>query len=428
MDSSNKNKDATASPAAADAEPTTAAGKSTGPAEQPATESTSTAATKAASQPEAAPEKVAVKKQKSSSGTGSGSGAGGTPPTTPVTKGGSSGRGLGLLALLIALLALALSGWQWWQQQSATTAESGWESAIEELTSQQERAQQSLRRELQGLARSSELEQLQRLAADLQRSQQNLGQRLDTLQGEEDDQWQLAEAQYLLRLASLRLIAADDVATARQLLDAVDDILKQQPDSGVFSLRESLAQYQAELAELGEIDRPGIYVRLGALREQVNRLVALPVPVFDPEEVTVEEEYAERMERRTRWERVLMRLERYVRVDFQRGKVVTPLLDAAEMQRIRRTLQLTLEQAQWAALRGEEAVYEASLEQADSILRQFFELDNSLVQAMQSQLQTLAEQPVSLSPPALSDLEQALAAYIKQRTERDNGAEPEEAP
>lgn len=424
MESSDKNKDATATPAAADAEPTTDAGKIAGAADQSTTESTSAGTAKTAAKPGPAEEKVSVKTQK----TGSGSGSGGKPPATATSKGGTGGRGLGLLALLVALLALGLSGWQWWQQQSVDTTEAGWESAIEELSSQQEGAQQSMRSELQGLASSNDLEQLQRLAADLQRSQQNLGQRLDTLQGEEDDQWQLAEAQYLLRLASLRLIAADDVATARQLLDAVDDILKQQPDSGVFSLRESLAQYQAELAELGEVDRPGIYVRLGALREQVNRLVALPVPVFDPDEVSVEEEYADRMERRTRWERVLMRLERYVRVDFQRGKVVTPLLDAAEMQRIRRTLQLTLEQAQWAALRGEEAVFEASLEQADSILRQFFELDNSLVQAMQSQLQTLAEQPVSLSPPELADLEQALAAYIKQRTERDNGAEPEEAP
>ncbi|SDT89404.1 uroporphyrinogen-III C-methyltransferase [Halopseudomonas salegens] len=423
MESSDKNKDAAATPAAADAKPAVETGKTAGAADQPGTEpaAAGTASTTSA-KPGPAEEKVSVSTQKS------GSGGGEKPPARPDSgAAGGGGRGLGMLALLLALLALALTGWQWWQQQSASST-AGWESAIQELASQQEQTQQALNRDVQDLARRSELEQLQRLAADLQRSQQNLGQRLDALQGEEGDHWQLAEAQYLLRLASLRLIASDDVETAGQLLAVVDDILKQQPDSGVFSLRERLAQYQAELAGLGVVDRPGIYVRLGALREQVNRLVALPVPVFDPDEVTVEEEYADRLERRTRWERVLMRLERYVRVDFQRGKVITPLLDDAEMQRIRRTLQLTLEQAQWAALRGEEQVFQASLEQADSILRQFFELDNSLVQAMQSQLQTLAEEPVSLSPPDLSDLEQALAAYITQRTERDNGAEPEEAP
>jgi len=103
-------------------------------------------------------------------------------------------------------------------------------------------------------------------------------------------------------------------------------------------VREQLAGYQAELEGLPELDRAGVFLRLGALRDQVDRLVALPVPEFDPTDVSAEEEYADRLQRRDRWDRVLMRLERYVRVDFQRGKVITPLLDEAEMQRVRRTL------------------------------------------------------------------------------------------
>ncbi|HCL40152.1 MAG TPA: hypothetical protein DHW73_02115 [Pseudomonas sp.] len=143
--------------------------------------------------------------------------------------------------------------------------------------------------------------------------------------------------------------------------------------------------------------------------------MALPVPEFDPTDVSAEEEYADRLQRRDRWDRVLMRLERYVRVDFQRGKVITPLLDEAEMQRVRRTLQLTLEQAQWAALRGEETVYQASLDRAEQILTQYFELENPKVQAMQGQLQELHGRAVSLSPPDLAPLQQSLANYLQSR-------------
>ncbi|WOD11627.1 uroporphyrinogen-III C-methyltransferase [Pseudomonas sp. NyZ704] len=339
---------------------------------------------------------------------------GGTPPKPP-TKTTGPGRGLSGLALLVALAALGLSAWQWYQAdqrqlEGATLAEQ-----VAQLQSAQQQQQQAFDQRLEGLPNADEWQQVERLSAEMQRSQQAISQRLDTLQGDAQSDWKLAEAEYLVRLASLRLIASQDVTSARELLTAVDGILRAQPDSGVFAVREQLAQFQGELRALPEIDRAGVFLRLAAMSEQVERLVALPVPVFDPEEVSVEEEYEDRLARRTRAERVLMRLERYVRVDFQRGKVITPLLDEAELQRVQRTLQLTMEQAQWAALRAEQEVYETSLEQADSILRRYFEMENPQVQAMQGQIESLAEENVSLEPPDLSPLEQGLAAYIQSR-------------
>ncbi|PKM29315.1 MAG: heme biosynthesis operon protein HemX [Gammaproteobacteria bacterium HGW-Gammaproteobacteria-11] len=334
--------------------------------------------------------------------------------TPPPGKGG--GKGLAALALLVGLAALGLQGWQWYQNSlQAEGQSSALDAQLAVVQAEQDRLSRSLDARLQGLPEASDWQQFQRLNADLQRSQQALSQRLDTLQGDARADWKLAEAEYLLRLASLRLLAAQDVTSATELLAAVDGILKAQPDTGVFAVREQLAQYRAELDNLPRLDRAGVFLRLGALREQVGRLVLLPVPVFDPDEVTVEEEFEDRLARRTRGERMLMRLERYVRVDFQRGKVITPLLDEAEMQRVRRTLQLTMEQAQWAALRGEPEVYLASLQQADALLRQFFELDNPQVRVMQEQLQSLTEQQVSLTAPDLAPLQQTLTAYIQSR-------------
>lgn len=340
-----------------------------------------------------------------------------SPKTPPArSKTGSSGRGLNWLALLVGVAALGLSGWQWYgAQQAESSAQASLDSQLHELSNAQRQAQGAVEQRLQGLPALADWQQQQRLLADLQRSQQALSQRLDTLQGDARADWKLAEAEYMLRLASMRLLAAQDVASARELLGAVDHILKTQPDSGVFAVREQLARYQVQLEALPLVDRSGLFLKLAALHDQVDQLVALPVPVFDPDEVTAEAEYEDRLARRTRVERVLMRLERYVRVDFQRGKVITPLLDAAEMQRIRRTLQLTLEQAQWAALHGEGEVYRASLERAAGMLEQFFELDNPQVQAMQTRLLALADERVAVTPPELAPLQQGLAAYIQSR-------------
>jgi len=74
-----------------------------------------------------------------------------------------------------------------------------------------------------------------------------------------------------------------------------------------------------------------------------------------------------------------------------------------------------MEQAQWAALRGETEVYQASLTQAEKMLSQYFELKNPQVQGMQKQLQELHEQAVSLNPPELAPLQQSLATYIQNR-------------
>ena len=336
----------------------------------------------------------------------------------------SNKRGGGKLALIIALVALGLSGWQWYQGQQQGALQEGNVSQLEgrlnELIEAQQQSQNNIRLRMEGLPSADQWQQSQLLTAELQRSQQVLGQRLSNLQGDARADWKLAEAEYLLRLASLRLVAVQDVVSARELLEAVDEILQSQPDSGVFAVREQLARYQTQLEALPVIDRSGIYLKLAAMHEQVAGLVALPVPVFDPNEVTPEEEFEDRLARRTRGERMLMRLERYVRVDFQRGKVINPLLDEAELQRVRRTLQLTLEQAQWAVLRGEGEVYSDSMARAGEMLEQFFEMDNPQVQAMRNRLNQLAEQPVTLTPPDLAPLQQGLAAYIQSRGVRSS--------
>lgn len=336
-----------------------------------------------------------------------------SPATSRKSAGnGGGGRGVSWLALLVAAAALGLSGWQWQQARQQQQAQL---ALLEQQSSQFDSASARLDQRLEGVPQGRDWDAAQRLIAEMQRGQQALVERLNVLQGDGREEWKLAEAQYLLRLASLRLLAVQDVTAARELLETVDGILKSMPDSGLYGVREQLARYQTELESLPELDRAGVFLRLGALRDQVETLAALPVPEFDPDEVSTEEEYADRLQRRDRWDRVLMRLERYVRVDFQRGKVITPLLDDAELQRVRRTLQLTLEQAQWAALRGEEEVYQASLTQAEKLLTQYFELENPKVQAMQAQLQALHERAVSLSPPDLAPLQQSLANYLQSR-------------
>jgi uroporphyrin-3 C-methyltransferase len=78
--------------------------------------------------------------------------------------------------------------------------------------------------------------------AQLQGDQQRLSQRLETVLGESRKEWRLAEAEHLLRLATLRLSALQDITSAKALVEGADEILREQSDPGAFAAREQLAQ------------------------------------------------------------------------------------------------------------------------------------------------------------------------------------------
>lgn len=317
--------------------------------------------------------------------------------------------GLQWLLLLLVLASLGLHAWQWYQQQKPDLRTERIQTELQALDDGLSTRLDALQQQVRALPDSQVLERSQSLVADLQRSQQALAQRFDSLQGEGQREWKLDEATYLLRLASLRLLAGEDVTAATGLLEAADRILREQPDSGIFAVREELARQLAELRTLPDVDRPGLYLQLSALREQAGRLQA-STPVYQVEQSDVPPVAAE-----SRWQRVLQRLDGYVRVDFQRGRDIRPQMDRSELQRVRHSLQLQLEQAQWAVLRSEQAVWEQSFEQAEGVLAQFFEEDDRQVSVLRARFAELRGVNLQRQLPDLSVLQQSLDAYVQSR-------------
>lgn len=65
---------------------------------------------------------------------------------------------------------------------------------------------------------------------------------METVLGASRKDWRLAEAEHLLRLASLRLSALQDINSAQALVQGADEILREQDDPGAFGAREQLAR------------------------------------------------------------------------------------------------------------------------------------------------------------------------------------------
>lgn len=335
-------------------------------------------------------------------------------PAASSRRTGRSGKAplaLAALALLVGAGGLALGGWSLWQLHSLQEREQAQAGQLEaalrsEFDSRLARGEQQLSARLEQLPSSAELDERRRALAMLQGDQQRLSQRLDTLLGGSRQDWRLAEAEHLLRLASLRLSALQDVNSALALVEGADEILREQDDPGSFAAREQLAKALEALRSLRQPDRTGLFLQLGALRGQVAQLQPL-APIFEQDGQPVESG--------SRWQQWWEKISRFVRVDLHADQDIRPLLSGQNLAQVRLTLALALEQAQWAALHGQPEVYRQALQEAQEVLAGQFNPDHPQGAALRSRLAELAGQPVAVQAPDLSPALAALQAYLQRR-------------
>lgn len=354
-----------------------------------------------------------------------------TPPKTPLptspSAGTSDARGGGKamagLALLVGLAGLAAGGYSVWQIQQLAGQESqqlnAAQAAREQTQQLEQRSQQLASRlgKLEQLPSAEQLEERRRLLSALQSDQQRLSGRVEQVLGASREQWRLAEAEHLLRMAMLRLSAMQDVNSAESLLAEADLILRKQDDPGAYGARQKLLEGLEALRSLPELDRTGLFLQLGALRNQASQLSGL-APEFDSGVSQSETQGA------SGWKTWLDELTRYVRIDFNAGTDVKPLLAGQSLAQVRLALSLAIEQAQWAVLNGNEEVYRQSLDQAAGLIEGHFSEDNGQSRGLRDRIKQLVPRQVSVELPDLTPALQALQAYVQKR-ETPEAEEPE---
>ena len=345
------------------------------------------------------------------------------PPKTPTTSGSGGGKALAGVALLVGLAGLAAGGYGIWQTQQLADREQAQREAVEATRTQareaNDRNQQLASRmgRLEQLPSAEQLEERRRLLAQVQSDQQRLAGRVEQVLGASREQWRLAEAEHLLRMAMLRLSAMQDVNSAASLVEEADVILRNQDDPGAYGARQKLLEGLEALRSLPEIDRTGLFLQLGALRGQASQLSGL-APEFEVGEGAVEGND-------DTWRRWVDELTRYVRVDFNAGSDVRPLLAGQSLAQVRLALSLAIEQAQWAVLNSNTEVYRQSLEQAARLIEDHFSEANGQSRGLRDRLQKLADRQVEVSLPDLAPALDALQTYVQKRESAERAGDPE---
>lgn len=276
----------------------------------------------------------------------------------------------------------------------------------------QAQAVAALQRELD--QQRNAVDQLRQQVAQLQRGLASQSSRLGELGNVSRTDWQLAEADYLLRLANQRLLLERDSRAALGLLEQVDEILRRVDRPDLYGVRQHLARDITALKMADDIDEQGLYLRLGALQEQMVQ--ASIQPEFDlAEEARAEPAQAEQGEPLPAWERSWQNFTGFLKdsVRIRDGSIDPVLLSPQSEARFRQSLRLNMEQAQLAVLRGDTDVYRNALKSARQLLLDYG-IANQRRDALVQQLEELAGEPVKADLPNLNASQRALQDYIDQ--------------
>lgn len=293
-------------------------------------------------------------------------------------------------------------------QQAEVPAPSAQSQQLDQL----QQADTALRNQIQLQTRT--IAQLQQQLAGMQRSLTAQGNRLSELGNVSREDWQLAEADYLLRMANQRLMLEDNSRAALGLVEKVDTILRQVNLPDLYGVRQQLARDITALKLVENVDREGLYLRLRALEEQL--IHASIQPQFDMAQPQKGETKAEpTQENQSPWERSWQHFTAFLRDSVRPidGDINPVMLSPQSETRFRQTLRLNMEQAQLALLRGDSTVYKDALESARELLLTYGTA-NAQRNALAQQLAELSEQPIQAQMPDLNASQVALYNYIER--------------
>lgn len=347
-------------------------------------------------------------------------------PPTVIKKGGA----VSWLALLLALGGIGLQGWNWWnnRQAEATGPAAAAQSALADVrtevaadlaTSRDQVAEQRGRldalvsrvdeiqqrsredrdtlRTASGTAESlnSDVDGVQRQLAGLERRYNVIEQSVASLadmQAGGVTVMDLAETEYLLRLAGERLALFGDPGTALRALRLADTQLRAVNDPLYDGVRQTLAEEMEALRQVEMPDKVALSGRLLTLAESVYQW---------PLASAVEETETQAAQTQTQgepglWEKAKAVASTLVVVEQEAGRD-SPLLSPERELAMRDGIALEFRTARLALLSSDEALYRHSLDQALAMLNTQFSAKSDLVTTSISSLQELLE--VEFNPP-----------------------------
>ncbi len=339
----------------------------------------------------------------------------------------SSGNGLlwfVVIILFLAVLGLAGAGyWYYMQQQSASTEAATVQQSNTATLNAIERERGDILATLEAVSRTNET--LKSTVTELKAQNEKLAlqaestlQQLNNMEGRRPADWLIAEADYLVRMAGRKLWLENDVRTAILLLVNADKRLKSLADPSVLPVRATLAEDIQTLQQLNPVSQSSVALALTGMIAQIDKL---PLDTFEkPEDANAEDTTLS--ESADDWQENLAKVWRSLVNDFLTVKTiegpVEPVLSMEAQFLAKEQLRLQLMHAQTAALQGDGGLYSQSLQYAQTLIIEKFDIEKSqvtgFVDALQNLIATDISRPIPTELASQKPLERLLDSRVKQ--------------
>ena len=244
---------------------------------------------------------------------------------------------------------------------------------------------------------NAEIRQLQQQLVQLQSQQV-------TSTIEPDLDWKLLEAEYLLGMASHKLLLEADSRSAIALVESADAALLASGDNKVFAVRQAISAELLQLRNVESIDLEGLYLRIGNLATQLSSVQMLN---------SMGQNFANRRAREsqaieggssstsgsatTGWLDASLGFLSSVFV-WRKVEESSAVMSAPGSENIiRQNLRLMLEQAQLALLMRDRELYRRSLEKSTEWTRRYVSTDTLAGQLVLDDLLELGA--IDIDPP-----------------------------
>jgi uroporphyrin-3 C-methyltransferase len=322
------------------------------------------------------------------------------------------------LALFLSLLTLAAVGYMIVEDRRTRAVEEASGDSLQRLAGRVDESRESLssvNESLEDLVSSDE--SLQSSIADLQSDVSSRADLLESLPGRMSnlensvaamqgasagarDTWLLAEAEYYMQIANAQLQLGNNPRLAMLALEMADERVVQMADPALTDVRRALAGELAALEAMEKPDLEGATLTLASLARVVD---SLPLRTAGSSAGDAGDAPAEEQGAAARaWASAREAMSGLVKVtppDEETRALLTP--DATQL--IRSNLALQLQAARLALLRGEQAIFEQSLDDADTLLMQYFDGGSAQVASVQETIAEIRDSMVAVTAPDISE-------------------------
>ena len=344
-----------------------------------------------------------------------------------------SGGFVAWLALIAAMLALVAFGIDFMGDRSAALDSRNDGATVASSVRAVQDAVASLQQDVTAMseqlaARDSEIAAIERRFGNRLQQIESLPGRIATIEGSVSslqgissgtrDAWLLAEAEYYMQIANAQLQLAGNPHLAGLALGLADERILQLANPALTNVRRALANELRALEVMDKPDTEGVALTLASLAVVVDALplrqeIALP----EDDGMVVDTEL-------TGTQRALASLRSALDgvISVRRtDETLKPLIAPEAQYFLRANLALQLQAARLAMLRGEETIFQQSLDDAAAWLSEYYDTGSAPVQ---NALQTIAGIRGSVFAVAVPDISESLRLLRQFNALADAAATP----